>query len=388
VLPHIALARHIVASPSPELPYPLLRRAQLAALPALPAESSVTLPAVLLDLGLRRWRDPQLLFAGGLERDPELAGWWEQLKVGQDQAIAHQVGLWESGEKHSSSIGADLESLIVFTGDNSAGIGLARHLAAAVRPLDTPRLAVATATMTAMDDPAEAYKLLDRAWELALTPLAQFLIRLRQVALLIKRLYDYGAARNLITALQTAAGAALGGYIVSEADAAGMEALLLNLRALIEVREDDVLTAVDTMDRAARIMPDDGFVVVSEDMADRYRAQVRINVVQTLWLAGRRAEAVQRINSHVAVTRSEHPYSLSEALLVAAYINFLGGEHGMALSYCMEAERHVAAEGTPTRLMMCRRIAAGALARLGKTRRAQILARQMVKDPLGDHRLV
>jgi hypothetical protein len=239
-----------------------------------------------------------------------------------------------------------------------------------------------------LENPREAGRLFETARDLCTTHLGRYMAELRRAALLIKRVQDYPASRQLIQELQAEATSHGASWLLSEADMYGVQALLLNLRALIEVREDDLETALATMDEAAAIMPDDGFVIVPGDMADRYRAQVRINVVQTLWLLGHVPQAIQRINAHVTITRTEHPYSLSEALLVAGYFNFLGGEYGMALSYCMEAERLIASEGAPTRLAMCRRIAVGSLARMGKRRRADILAHHMVKDSLGDHRLV
>ncbi|MCL2787343.1 MAG: hypothetical protein FWD59_02440 [Micrococcales bacterium] len=388
VLPHVDFARELLDDLTADLPYPLVRRAQVAALPAVPAQSVIEVPAYLIDLGLRRWRDPALLFRGSLERNPGLVERWATLREKQPAAFDACVRAWEAGKKTSEEVSADLETLLVLTGDNDAALSLARGVGAAVRSVDHARLAVGVATMCSLDDPTRSLQLLDEALDLVKAPGGAFFIHLRRLALFIKRLGDLGAAHRLFAELWRGAIEAQRDFVVSDADASGMHALLLNLRALIEVKKEDYSAALRTMEEAEVIMPDDGFVVINTDMADRYRAQVRVNAVQTLWLTGQARRALQRINAHVTITRAEHPYSLSEALLVAAYLCFLGGEHAMSLSYCMEAERLVAAEGTPTRLAMCRRIAVGALSKLGKTRRAEILARQLVKDPLGDHRLV
>jgi hypothetical protein len=387
-LSHVTFARAVLQEAEADVPHAFLRRAQLAALPAVPAQSVIEVPAFLMDLGLRRWRDPAWLFTGTLERNPGWTERWAGLRERQGAGFDAAVRAWEGGAATSADLVAGLESLVIFTGDDAAAIRFADAIASGVRGVDSARLAIGLAAIASIEDPPEALRRLETAGAVACTPLGRFLIELRKVALYIKRLQDYGAARALITELGTVADGARDAYVVSEADAAAMHALLLNLRALVEVREDDILGAVETMREAAAIMPEDGFVIVPEEMADRYRAQVRINLVQSLWLSGRATEALQRINAHVTITRTEHPYSLSEALLVAAYFSFLGGECAMAVSYCMEAERLVSSEGTPTRLAMCRRIATGSLARLGKRRRAEILARQMAKDPLGDHRLV
>ena len=387
-LPHVHFARDLLGDLTADLPYALVRRAQVAALPAVPAQSVVEVPAYLIDLGLRRWRDPALLFHGSLERNPGLRERWATYRDQQPSAFDACVRAWEAGERTSEEVAADIETLLVLTGDNEATLSLAKGVGAAVRTVDHARLAVDIAAMHSIDDPARSLELFDQALELARTPGGVFLIHLRRLALLIKRLGDFGAAYRLFAELWKGAVEAQRDYVVSDADASGMHALLLNLRALIEVRKEDYAAALRTMEEAEVVMPDDGFVVVSSEMADRYRSQVRINVVQTLWLTGQVTRALQRINAHVTITRTEHPYSLSEALLVAAYMCFLGGEHAMSLSYCMEAERLIAAEGTPTRLAMCRKIAVAALSRLGKVRRAEILARQLAKDPLGDHRLV
>jgi hypothetical protein len=213
-------------------------------------------------------------------------------------------------------------------------------------------------------------------------------VDLRVLALLIKRLHDYDGALAMIKDLMKVASGAVRQYVVSEADGEAMRVLLLNWRALIEVRQDRLFEAVTTMERAQAQMPDDGFVKVPPDMADRYRSQVRINVAQALWISGRESEAVTQINRHASITRSEHPYSLSEALLVAAYFNELSGHHSLSLSYCLEAERLLAREGVPTRLAMCRRVAVASLNGLGKRGRAEKLARAISKDPLGEKFLV
>jgi hypothetical protein len=388
LLPHVEFARYVLRSGELDVPQAFIRRAQLAALPAVPSGSVVEVPAYLIDLGLRRWRDPATLFLGSLARQRELAEVWETLELRQPRAIAAVTRAWDKGARSSDEVTADLESLVIFTGDDVAATRFASLLSESVRPLDSARMTVALATVRSLEDPVDAGRLFELARDLCTTGLGRYMAELRRVALIIKRIRDYAEARALIQELQAEATSHGASWVLSEADTAGVHALLLNLRALIEVREDDLPTALATMEEAAAIMPDDGFVIVPGDMADRYRSQVRINVVQTLWLLGQVPQALQRINAHVTITRTEHPYSLSEALLVAAYFNFMGGEYGMALSYCMESERLIAAEGAPTRLAMCRRIAVGSLARMGKRRRADILAHQMVRDPLGDHRLV
>jgi hypothetical protein len=360
----------------------------VAALPALPQQNSIEAPAFLMDMGLRRWRDPRALFKATLNKQEPLKRRWGSLSRGQREAMVLQARHWEAGRRSSEDISADFETLVIFTGDDTAGWRFAELLESSVRPIDSPRLATSLATMLSLTEPARAYQLLKTAGELTTDPVSRFLIDLRIVALLIKRLHDYEGARGLIKDLGKVATGATQHHLVSEADGEAMRVLLLNLRALVEIRQDEFLEAVTTMERAQAQMPDDGFVKVPVDMADRYRAQVRINVAQALWLVGRESEALTQINRHASVTRSEHPYSLSEALLVAAYLNELAGQHSMALSYCLEAERLLVREGVPTRLTMCRRIAVAALNGTGKRGRAEKLARGIPKDPLGEKFLV
>jgi hypothetical protein len=388
VLPHVVFAREVLEDLPPGLPYPFVRRAQVAALPALPAENSIEAPAYLVDMGLRRWRDPRSLFRATLDTNEHLKRRWAALARKQPDHIVFQAREWEAGRRATREISADFESLTIFTGDDAAGWRFAELLDSSVRPVDTPRLAVSLATMLSVTDPPKSYDLLRRAADLTSDPVSRFLVDLRILALLIKRLRDYDGALAMIRDLTKVASSAVRQYVVSEADGEAMHVLLLNWRALIEVREDRLFDAVTTMERAQAQMPGDGFVKVPSDMADRYRSQVRINVAQALWISGRESEAVTQINRHASITRAEHPYSLSEALLVAALFNELSGHHSLALSYCLEAERLLSREGVPTRLAMCRRIAVAALSGLGKRGRAEKLARSIPRDPLGEKFLV
>ncbi|MDR1393053.1 MAG: hypothetical protein LBJ62_03670 [Bifidobacteriaceae bacterium] len=388
ILPHVAFAREILDEAPPGLPYPFVRRAQVAALPSLPDTNSIEAPAYLMDMGLRRWRDPRSLFRATLDTNIRLKRRWGILKSKQPERLAYQAREWEADRRSTDEISADFETLTIFTGDDAVGWRFAELLDSSVRPVDTPRLAASMATMLSIDEAPKAYRLLQRAAELTSDPVSHFLVDLRILALLIKRLHDYAGAQSLIKDLTRVASGAVRDYVVSEADGEGMRVLLLNLRALIEVREERYFDAVTTMERAQAQMPDDGFVKVPSDMADRYRAQVRINVAQALWISGRESEAVTQINRHASITRAEHPYSLSEALLVAAYFNELSGHHSLSLSYCLEAERLLAREGVPTRLAMCRRIAVAALNGVGKRGRAEKLARAIPRDPLGERFLV
>jgi hypothetical protein len=388
ILPHVTFARQALDEPPPGLPYPFVRRAQIAALPALPQENTIEAPTFLMDMGLRRWRDPQVLFNGALAKLPPLKKSWTALAAEQDEALVLQARAWESDRRQSFEISADLESLTIFTGDDAVGTAFAQLLDSAVKPFDTPRLATAVATMLSLTDPRRSYELLQHAASITTNPVSHFLTDLRVVALLIKRLHDYQGALSLLKDLTKVASSALRDHIVSEADAEAMQVLLLNLRALVEIRQDRLFEAVTTMERAQAQMPDDGFVMIPTDMADRYRAQVRINVAQSLWEAGRRSEAIIQINRHVSITRGEHRYSLSEALLVAAYFNELASEHSLALSYCLEAERLLMREGAPSRLAMCRRVAVSALNGMGKRGRAEKLARAIPRDVLGERFLV
>ncbi|MDR1825725.1 MAG: hypothetical protein LBR27_10455 [Bifidobacteriaceae bacterium] len=388
VVPHVVFAREVVDAALPTLPYAFLRRAQVAALPALPVDNSIEVPAYLVDMGLRRWRDPKTLFQASLARHDLLAKRWKRLVDHQAEAHVLLARNWETGQRSSDDVTAHLETLVMFTGDDEAASHLAELLTSSTRPIDTPRLATAAATVLSLSQPRKSEELLRRAHAVATDPVSKFLLGLRMVALYIKRLHDHAAAQALIKDLTKVASAAVSSYVLSEADGEAARVLLLNLRALIETHEDRYFEAVTTMERAKAMMPDDGFVLVPADMADRYRAQVRINTAQALWLAGRESEAVTTINEHASITRGEHPYSLSEALLVAALFNELANNHTLALSYCLEAERLLIREGAPHRLATCRRVAVAALEGCGKHRRAEKLARTLIKDPLGERFLV
>ncbi|MDR1799753.1 MAG: hypothetical protein LBR19_07745 [Bifidobacteriaceae bacterium] len=388
VAPHVAFAREVVEAAPPGLPYAFMRRAQVAALPAVPVDNSIEVPAYLVDMGLRRWRDPQTLFTASLARQDALQKRWKRLAEHQGEAHMMLARHWETDQLSSAEVTSNLETLVMFTGDDEAGTHLAELLVASTRPIDTPRLATATATMVSLSDPHKAEELLRRAVVVATDPVSKFLLGLRLVALFIKRLHDHASAQALIKDLTKVASAAVSNYVLSEADGEAARVLLLNLRALIETHEERYFEAVTTMERARAMMPADGFVLVPSDMADRYRAQVRINTAQALWLAGRESEAVSVANEHASITRTEHPYSLSEALLVAALFNELSHNHTLALSYLLEAERLLIREGAPHRLATCRRIAVAALDGCGKRRRAEKLARALVKDPLGERFLV
>jgi len=388
VLPHVAFARELLAGDASTLPYPVVRRAQVAALPASPVHNSIETPAYLMDLGLRRWRDPKAVFDATLAKRPSLQERWRVLSQHHDDDVVMRVRQWEVGQCSSQAVAADLESLVLFTGDNEVAKTLAGAISSSVRTIDFPRLAVACAAVLSIEQPKSASKLLSHASTLSTDPVSKFLLGLRLAALVIKRLKDHETSYAVLKQLTQLAGAAVASHVVSDADGQAMRALVLNLQALIEVQQDRLIESVSTMYKAGAIMPDDGFVQVSSEMADRYRAQVRANTVQALWLSGEESKAVALANEHGSVTRREHPYSLTEALTLAGYFNELAGGHTLALSYCQEAERLLVREGAPHRLANCRRIAVAALAGCDKTSRAEKLARALVKDPLGERFLV
>jgi hypothetical protein len=328
------------------------------------------------------------LFTATLDKYEPLKTRWAGLAARQSEALTMQARHWEVGNVSTAEITSDLETMVMFTGDNDAAARLAGLITASPRTIDSPRLAVAAATIMSLTNPEASRDLLRLAGSLCGDPLSKAMVGLRLVAVSIKRLPDHERAMALIRELGKLASAGTAHHVISDADAGALRALLLNLRALLEVREDRLHDAVASMNRAATVMPEDGFVRVPIDMADRYRAQVRVNVAQALWLAGRESEAVGKINEHASITRTEHPYSLSEALLVAAYFNEVAGNHAISMSYCLESERLLIREGAPSRLAMCRRIAVAALDGSGKTRRAEKLARALVHDPGGERFLV
>ena len=94
VLPHVVFARQVLDEAPPGLPYPFVRRCQIAALPSVPQENTIEAPTYLMDMGLRRWRDPQVLFKGTLGKQPGLKKAWGPLAAEQDEALVLQARAW------------------------------------------------------------------------------------------------------------------------------------------------------------------------------------------------------------------------------------------------------------------------------------------------------
>ncbi|WP_448059239.1 hypothetical protein [Cellulomonas hominis] len=388
-LPHVRLAREALAlGPGAGLPAVFLHRAQLAAIPASPAQSFVETPAHLIDLGVRRWREPQVFFEESLRLRPEWQGRWSALVADQDSAMERVLAGWRQGAVSAPEVEAVTESLAVFTGDLVTAGRLADGVLAAERPVDDVRLAVVLATLICWPRPGDAVALLHRAAALSRTIIGGYLVQLRIAAVLSKRADRQDEAMAVLDRVEHDVLAAGARHRMAAADQGAIRALVANLRALVNLRRGDRAGALAAVTESAGLMPDGGFVLVSRDMADRYRAQVRINLCLMYLLLGRGHEAVAAADLHVRATRREHPYSLSEALTVAAYVHQQQGVPAMALSYCREAEPLLRREGAPVRLRLCRQVAVAALAAAGRSTKAAALARALAADPLGLRRLL
>jgi tetratricopeptide (TPR) repeat protein len=359
--------------------YGLVERARPAALPVVPRTRLSVQANYISDLGVRGL-DEAALFLD------------EHLRL---QALSPADGdeaspeAWASGWARGTHDERDLCALVDAQVSFAGAWPLAQALVNAVFTSSRVPNSFGTLLIGAVvagGDPAtplDADELFRLAVDAAPSEVDGMLSELRHAAWTLKRRGDPAGALARLTDLETHARDAERQYRISPADASTLCALAANLEALARLRRRDPEGAQAAIDRATALIPDDGWVAVDRDAGFRYRSQIRTNAAQMLVKRNDLAGALAVMRTNLEEGRRDDPDSVSETLSVTAYFAYLHRDWNQALELLAEAYGAVRLEGSPNRLLQCRKIAVAALHSCDREKEAQHVLDRSREDPLG-----
>ena len=344
---------------------------------------TIRTPAYLTDLGLRRWTDPGQFFALNLQLSPDIEEAHSDLQLLDDISISSLIGQWESDLVDDSTMTGHLESALVFSQNDDLARQIGAAIASSRRKPSSIRMMIDLASVMANIDAAKALSILDAACAQTPDPIGKALIMLRRASVLVKRAHDHSGASDVMDEMERLSALWCTEYRISESDQRVVLGVVKNLRALSATQTGDLEGALHLVEEAVKLIGTENLVTVEADMAARYRAQARINRAQAQEAMGRRSEAVQTAVGHVDLVREDHPFSLSEGLLVASIFCAKSGDHSRTFEYAQEAELLVMREASPTRLAHSRRMKAIALDGMGRSAEARAVVETISEDRLG-----
>ncbi|WP_148061194.1 hypothetical protein [Frondihabitans sp. PhB188] len=207
--------------------------------------------------------------------------------------------------------------------------------------------------------------------------------KIRFSAWSIKRRSDFDTGLTTLRAVRRDLTQAMLDRRVSDGDARVLEAITVNLEALVAVRRRELDSAGFLMDRAARAVEGSRVVMVGDSERRRYSAQIEVNRAQLLVGAGKYGAALNRLETVVAGERGGDSASLSEALALSGYVHYRCGGFQRASELLSEAESLIAREGAPSRLALVRKNLAAATALSGDDEGAGDVLRRIADDPIG-----
>jgi hypothetical protein len=372
------LAMTIVDEPAPV--HPALRaRAEIAAIGSTPVTRPHCAPNYASDLGLRRSPDPSTFLS--LACHP--------LGIGPSRAeergpIDVMVDGWTSGDIHDTDLAGVLDRMISFGGQWNSAAELGRALLESPRRPEGYRLLTyLAAALSAAGDPraGTCFQWASDASDGGAVGHAMSWVR--RAAWSLKR---QGQPRDALSDLRYLHGSVaelVRDRRLSVGDAAAVQGVALNLEALALSRAGDDDGAAHCLDRAHTRLSDGRLVMMGDDERRRYLVQVKVNQAQLLALRGSLSDACARMTDTLRWTRRHHEPSLSEVLALCGYLLYRSEHPADAVAHLVEAERLTAAEGTPGRLLMTRKMLAASLARTGAEASAAAVIDRATSDPAG-----
>jgi hypothetical protein len=279
---------------------------------------------------------------------------------------------------------AVFDTLISFWGMWTEAAHLATKLVASPRPVDGYRLLTYMAAAMSASGDAGAEDLFAAAVRSRdATGATSAMAQVRLAAWTIKRNNAPERGLSILDELESDVARGQDTFALTHGDHSVLVGVACNLRALVASRAKDVPRAMSLLSKARDHLAATGLVVVGEDERRRYFAQVSVNKAQLYALSGATAEAASTARTNVEWARENHAPSLSEALGVAGYTQYLFGQFDAAIQNLSEAESLVVEEGTPARLAMVRKNLVGALHKSGQDRVARNVLRSITEDPVG-----
>ncbi|QNE44297.1 hypothetical protein F1C15_11170 [Frigoribacterium sp. NBH87] len=170
---------------------------------------------------------------------------------------------------------------------------------------------------------------------------------------------------------------------MSAGDAAAVQGVALNLEALALSRAGDDQGADRCLDLAHAHLSEGRLVMMGDDERRRYLVQVEVNQAQLLALRGCLAQASVSMTNTLRWTRRHHEPSLSEVLSLTGYLLYRSDRPADAVTHLQEAEQLTAAQGTPSRLLITRKMLAASLAKTGADTAAAAVLARATSDPAG-----
>ncbi|MEU7790673.1 hypothetical protein [Amycolatopsis sp. NPDC049159] len=359
--------------------YGLVARARPAALPVVPRTRLPVQANYISDLGVRGLAEAALFLDEHLRL--------QALPPADGEPVSAETWAdgWARGDLDDRDLCALVDAQVCFAGAWPLARVLVNAVFAADRVPDSFGALLIGAVVAAGDPatPLDTGDLFRRAVAAAPSEVDGMLTELRHAAWALKRKNDPAGALVRLAGLEVHARDAERRYRVSPADASTLCALAANLEALARLRQGDEDGARRAIDRAAALIPDDGWVAVDRDAGFRYRSQIRTNTAQLLVKRDDLPGALAVMRTNLEEGRRDDPDSVSETLSVMAYFAYLQREWDQAVELLTEAYGSVRLEGSPDRLRQCRKIAVAALHSCGREKEAQHVLDRSREDPLG-----
>lgn len=379
----VALARRITrnegTSLEEKLPAAFAVRSRISSIPYVSSSRTHLAPNYVSDLGIRRTDDPEQFLNGclsqlGVSTTDHLTSW----------TVKPLMAAWADDSISELEYAAHIDALISYAGmwDQAADLA-ARTLDQNRRPQSQRLLTYLGSAFAAAGDKRAGDMFVAAESADDATPATQAMARIRLAAWQIKRLGDVTGGIETLESLEVQIHGWASGFEISAGDENALMGVSLNLKALSSVKLKDIPRAAELLEESLDRLDTDGLVVVGEDEKRRYYAQVCINISQLHCQAGAFEMAAEVSERHVAWTRDNHPGSVSEALTVSGYVEYLCGRHLLASSLLREAARRIAVEGSPIRLLVARKALAATLHQSGDEDGAQQILETMLEDPLG-----
>lgn len=357
----------------------LLARAAIASVGSVPVTRTHLSPNYGSDLGLRKSDDPQVfLFAAAGEINVDAKSRIRSWDASQF------LRAWESESMTEAQAAGHLDMLISFAGmwDEAAtcadSLSVSKRVPSAARLLTYMGAALSSAGST-----TAGQLFISAAHARDALPAVHWMSEIRLCAWYAKRRNDPERAANLLQKLRANLALEVKNSVISPGDGAVLSGVSLNLEALTAVKRKDPSTAHRLLQEASELLQQAPLVMVGEDERRRYFVQVQVNIGQLHAQLGEYAQALEQLRRNLEWTRANHPESLSEAISLTGYLEYLNKRWPRAIELLSEAERLIAAEGAPSRLALVRKNLAAALFQNGEHEAAETMLTAVSTDVTG-----
>lgn len=359
-----------------EIPRTAWLRANIAAIPASPAFRPHCCQNYASDLGVRYRPDPKIYLTEVLK----------SINYTESDAMSPQSFFQEWVHEGSDELvlAHHLDALINFAGEWEFAGKVAKLFWTTFRSGNDLSLLTYCASAANRVDMAISEEIYAYIESRAYSPGNQVMSRVRHIAKLIKRDGNLNAAAIIINQTQALIESYCQSHSISSGDAAVYHSIVDNIHGLLLSKLKKNEEAYALLTRAAeRMRMADGLVTIEEDPHLRYFEQIQINRIQLLLLQDRLGEALNMARRHTDWVRSNHDFSLSEALHILGYVEYLCTNYHDAKSHWEEAMLLSAEGGLITPLNALRKGLSVVYGKLGNDERSIEVYKSISADPAG-----